>query len=82
MNDSWFVYILQCSDGTYYTGITKDLDRRVAMHNKGVAAKYTRSRTPVRILYSEGNFNRIEAMARERAIKSMPRDKKKKLTES
>jgi putative endonuclease len=50
MDDTWFVYLLECSDGTYYTGVTNDVERRVAQHNAGTGAKYTRGRRPVRLV--------------------------------
>jgi putative endonuclease len=71
--NSWFVYILRCADGTLYTGITTDLARRVDEHNAGKAgARYTRSRRPVALVYSEAAENRSEASKREHAIKKLP----------
>lgn len=75
----WSVYILKCSDNTYYTGITNDIERRLKMHNDGKAAKYTRSRRPVKLAYMEGDMTRADAMAREREIKKLSKDQKKKL---
>jgi len=72
MND-WYVYIIVCSDGTLYTGITTDPERRLKEHNKGKAAKYTSSRTPVKLKYLETARNRSEASKRERAVKKMSR---------
>lgn len=78
-SDPWFVYILVCRDGTFYTGITKDLDRRLKMHNDGKASRYTRTRGPVRLVYHEKHKNRAQALVRECAIKGFPRKKKQKL---
>jgi len=52
-NARWTVYILECADNTFYTGITTDLDRRVAEHNSGVGAKYTKGRGPMKVVYAE-----------------------------
>jgi putative endonuclease len=69
----WFIYILRCADGTLYTGITTDLSRRVQEHNsQKKGARYTRSRRPVTLVYSESADNRSEASKREYAIKQMP----------
>lgn len=76
----WFVYILRCADGTLYTGITTDLARRVKEHNTGKAgARYTRSRRPVVLVYSEAVENRSEASKREHAIKKLPLVEKMKM---
>lgn len=72
----WFVYILRCSDGTLYTGSTDDVDRRALVHNSGKGAKYTRSRTPVTVLYSEECETYSAALKRECAIKKMTRQEK------
>lgn len=71
-----WVYILECADGSYYTGFTLDLDSRVDLHQAGRASKYTRSRLPVRLVYSETCDSRSNAMRRERQIKNLPREKK------
>jgi len=76
---SWHVYILECGDGTLYTGITNDLKRRVEEHNAGTGAKCTRSRLPVKLVYSERKRNRSYASKREAAIKSLSRSEKLKL---
>jgi putative endonuclease len=73
---SWIVYILQCADNSLYTGITNDLDRRMAEHAAGKGAKYTKSRGPFRLVYSETCQDRAEASRRETAIKAMDRGKK------
>ena len=74
-----YCYIVECADGTYYTGWAIDPERRVAVHNKGRGARYTRMRLPVKLVYVEEQPNRTSAMQRERAIKKMTRDGKKKL---
>lgn len=76
-----FTYILLCSDGTLYTGWTDDLEKRLAAHNSGKGAKYTRSRLPVRLVYSEEYENKREAMSREWHIKRMTREQKLQLIE-
>ena len=67
----WFVYILRCGDGTFYTGITRDVGRRCRQHNEGAASRYTRSRRPVRLVYQERQPDQSAALRRERAIKAM-----------
>jgi putative endonuclease len=74
-----YCYILQCADETFYTGWTTDPERRVAQHNKGVGAKYTRTRRPVKLVYLETQPSRTEAMRRELAIKQMRRAQKSRL---
>ena len=76
---SCYCYILECADGTYYTGWTTDPERRVAQHNKGMGARYTRTRMPVKLVYLEPQLNRTTAMKRERAIKALSRKQKMKL---
>lgn len=77
-----YIYILECADGTLYTGWTNDLEKRVASHNSGVASKYTRARTPVRMVYSEDFETREEAMSREVRIKRLTRTQKLELISS
>lgn len=80
---SWFVYILQCSDKTLYTGITTDLERRVGEHNNGnKGAKYTAARRPVKVVYCEQLDSRSAATQRELQIKSLTRDQKQKLVDA
>lgn len=74
-----YCYIVECSDGTFYTGWTTDPQRRVKTHNAGRGAKYTRTRRPVKLVYVEEQPDRATAMKRERAIKALPREKKMKL---
>jgi putative endonuclease len=75
----FYCYILECSDGTYYTGWSTDLERRLHQHNSGTGAHYTRSRRPVRLVYVEEYPDKVAAMKRERAIKALSRERKKKL---
>ena len=77
-----FVYIVECADQTLYTGWTTDLERRLAAHNAGKGAKYTRSRTPIRLVYSETLTDQSTAMRREREIKRMGRDQKLQLIDN
>lgn len=77
--ESWFLYILRCHDGTLYTGITKDVERRLEMHEKGQAARYTRSRRPVTLRYTEELSGRTEALVRECRVKSLTRKQKEEL---
>ena len=74
-----YCYILECADGTFYTGWTTDPERRVAQHNRGVGAKYTSTRRPVKLVYVEEQPNRTSAMKRELAIKKMGRAQKSRL---
>ena len=74
-----FCYIVECADGTYYTGWAIDPEERVKVHNKGRGAKYTKMRLPVKLVYTESQPDRVTAMKRERAIKKMTREGKRKL---
>ena len=76
MPELWYLYILKCSDGSLYTGITQDIHRRIKIHNDGKGAKYTRCRLPVSLLYSEIKLTKSEALKRELQIKAWPREKK------
>ena len=73
---TWFVYILKCRDGTLYTGITNDLERRLTAHNSGKGANYTRARRPVRVVYHEPVADKSAALRREHAIKKLSRTAK------
>ncbi len=73
---SWVCYLLQCADNTLYCGITNDLDKRLAAHNAGEGAKYTRGRTPVKLLYHELCVDKSAALKRELEIKSLSRTEK------
>ena len=75
-SDLYNVYILQCSDKTYYTGITNDLKRRLEQHNADTGAKYTRGRGPVKLVYKEKGLTKSEALKRELAIKKLSRKEK------
>ncbi len=77
--EEWFVYIVECADGSFYTGITNDLDRRVDEHNAGKGARYTRGRGPVSLRYHEIQLDRSKASVRECEIKAMSRQGKQKL---
>lgn len=70
---SWHCYLLECADGTLYTGITNDLEKRLAAHNGGTGSKYTRSRLPVQLVYAEAHLDRSAASRREAAIKKLSR---------
>ena len=73
----WYVYLLQCNDNSYYTGITTDVDRRISEHNNSLrGAKYTRSRRPVELVYSILVGNRSQAMREEHRIKKLTRKQK------
>jgi predicted GIY-YIG superfamily endonuclease len=67
----WFVYILECSDRTLYTGVATDVEKRLAEHSAGRGAKYTRTRLPVKLVFSEGADDRSAALRREYAIKQL-----------
>jgi predicted GIY-YIG superfamily endonuclease len=76
----WFVYVVRCRDGTLYTGISRDVDARLAKHNQGKGARYTRGRGPVALLHSERKSSQAAALRREAAIKALPRTQKLALT--
>ena len=73
---TWHCYLLRCADDTLYCGISNDMPKRLAAHNAGTAAKYTRSRTPVALIYSEPCADRSSAAKRELAIKRLSRAQK------
>lgn len=75
----WSVYVLRCSDGTLYTGITNNVEARLLKHNSGKGAAYTRTRAPVALYYKEEGFTRSAALVREAEIKRMPKIKKEEL---
>ncbi len=75
----WFVYLLRCTDGSLYTGITNDVPRRLAQHNAGTASRYTRSRLPVVLVYQEAQASHSHALKRELAIKALSRREKESL---
>ena len=74
--DPWIVYMLRCSDGSLYTGITKNLEQRLAKHNDGTGAKYTRSRLPVELVWHEVAETESDARKREAEIKTWKRNEK------
>jgi putative endonuclease len=76
---AFYCYILECSDGSFYTGWSTDPEKRLLQHNRGSGARYTRSRRPVRLVYTEELPDKIAALKRERAIKALTRSKKQKL---
>jgi len=76
----WHIYMVECSDSSYYTGITTDIERRIYEHNNSPqGARYTRARRPVKLCYQEQASSRSEALKRERQIKRLIRNKKKQL---
>ncbi len=77
----WYVYLLRCADGTFYAGSTNDLARRLAAHNSGSGAKYTRSRRPCTLVYWEEAADKSAALRREAAVKKLSRAQKAALIE-
>jgi putative endonuclease len=73
---TWFVYIVRCADHSLYTGITTNIERRLAEHNAGIGARYTRARLPVELIHAEPAADRSAASRREAAIKRLPRTAK------
>ncbi len=76
------IYIVECADGSYYTGWTNDLENRLAAHNAGTGARYTRGRGPVRLVYKEECEDKQSAQRREWAIKKLTRAQKEQLVSS
>ena len=72
----WTVYMLLCGDGSFYTGIAKDVHARVKQHSEGRGATYTRTRLPVKLLYQQAGLTHSEALIREAQIRALPRSKK------
>jgi len=72
----WCLYLVKCADGTLYTGITNDLQRRLRQHNRGTASRYTRSRLPVQLVYREGCRDKSGALKKEHRVKSLSRTAK------
>ena len=79
MEGNWYLYILRCGDGTLYTGITNDVEKRLAAHRSGKGAKYTRGRSPLELVYGEELPDHSAALKREHEIKSLSRQEKEKL---
>ena len=75
----WFVYILECRDGSFYTGVTNNLERRQHEHTEGTASKYTRSRRPVTLRYQELCGSRSQALIRECSLRLLSRKEKEEL---
>ena len=82
MTERNYIYLLRCADGTFYCGWTNDLEKRVAAHNAGTGAKYTKSRHPVELAYCEAFATKQEAMRREAQIKRLTRQEKLALIEN
>lgn len=81
-DSKYYVYMLLCSDQTFYTGTSNNVQKRVATHNSGKGAKYTKVRRPVRLMYTEKLANKSEALKREIAIKKLTRRQKEALLKS
>ena len=79
---AWYVYMLRCGDGTLYTGMTDDVERRLAAHRSGKGAKYTRGRGPLELVYTEEQPDKSSALRREFQINKLPRERKSSLCES
>lgn len=79
MESTWYLYILKCKDGTFYTGITTDVEKRLEMHRSGKGAKYTRGRGPLELVYSETCENHSQALKRECEVKKLPKEQKLQL---
>ena len=80
--DPWVLYILECNDGSLYTGVTKNLEHRLKTHRSGRASRFTRTRLPVKLCYQEPCASRTQALVREYAVKKLPRQKKEVLIKS
>ena len=76
METTWYLYILRCGDGTLYTGITTDVDKRLEAHRSGLGAKYTRGRGPLELAYREKCGSHSDALKRELAVKRLTRAQK------
>lgn len=81
MEKTWWVYILRCGDGTFYTGVTTDVSARLEAHRSGNGAKYTRSRGPLELAYTQQCEDKVSAFRREYAIKKLKRTEKAELCE-
>jgi putative endonuclease len=75
----WHLYVVVCSDGSYYTGIAKDVDKRIQTHNSGRGSKYTASHGPVRLVYQEPQRDYSQALRREFQIKTLSKSRKERL---
>lgn len=76
----WFVYILECEDGSFYTGVTNNLEKRFSAHQMGKGGYYTRSHKPLKLIYQEKLTTKGQALKREHEIKKLKRVEKKSLT--
>lgn len=79
MESAWYLYILRCGDGSLYTGITTDVEKRFCQHQSGKGAKYTRGRSPLELVYREECGSHSDALKREHAVKSLKREEKLQL---
>ena len=79
---TYYVYVILCEDGTFYTGYTKDLDRRMKLHMEGKGARYTKMHLPEKLVHFEEFNSRAEAMKRERTIKKLNHNQKSELAQS
>lgn len=79
MEHTWYLYILRCGDGTLYTGITTDVEKRLEAHRSGKGAKYTRGRGPLEVVYQEVCTDHSEALKRELSMKRLTRQQKEAL---
>ena len=79
MEATWYLYILRCGDGTLYTGITTDVEKRLEQHRTGKGAKYTRGRGPLELVYRESCGDHSSALKREAAVKKLSRSQKERL---
>ena len=79
---AWAVYILECSDGSFYTGISNNVEARINTHNASKGAKYTKSRLPVTLVFQENTLTKSESLRREIEIKKLPRKKKMELIDA
>ncbi len=79
MDAVWYLYLLRCGDGTLYTGITTDVEKRLEAHRSGKGAKYTRGRTPLELVYQEECGSHSDALKRELSVKKLSRREKERL---
>ena len=79
---AWAVYILECSDGSFYTGMSNNVEARINTHNASKGAKYTKSRLPVTLVFQENTFTKSESLRREIEIKKLTRKKKMELIDA
>ena len=79
MEERWTLYMIECADGTFYTGIARDLERRLSQHGTPRGAKYTRGRGPFILRYTETELTHSQALSRERQIKALSRQEKENL---